>query len=81
MQEPAAALQLLEEAAMRLQEAAGFDRGDVAPHNALGDVLLHRSVPTMAPHAAFRQPLQEPRCSADNVPLACSSCYMSASFG
>jgi hypothetical protein len=37
------ALQLLEEAATRLREAASFDRGDVAPHNALGDVLLARA--------------------------------------
>lgn len=40
LQEAGLALQLLEEAALRLRESASFDRGAVAPHNALGDVLL-----------------------------------------
>lgn len=34
------AIPLLEEAVTRLRESIGFDRGDVAPHNALGEALV-----------------------------------------
>lgn len=60
----ALSLQLLEEAARRLQESIAFDRGDVAPHNALGDVLLARAermagVDPTAAAAAASAALQE----------------------
>jgi tetratricopeptide (TPR) repeat protein len=48
-QDPGAAIALLEEAAQRLRESIAFDRGDVAPHNALGDALA-----ALAEHAARR---------------------------
>lgn len=37
--DPVVALTMLQEAAQRLRQATGFDRGDAAPHNALGEVL------------------------------------------
>jgi hypothetical protein len=38
--DPAQAAAALEQAAARLQASAGFSRGDPAPLNALGDVLM-----------------------------------------
>lgn len=39
LQDPGIAFDALEEAVQRLQAAIDFNRGDVAPLNALGDVL------------------------------------------
>jgi tetratricopeptide (TPR) repeat protein len=40
---PAVSLRLLEEAVVRLRQSADFDRGDGAPHRALGEALLSKS--------------------------------------
>ena len=60
LQDPAEALSLWNEAAMRLQSAASLDVGDTAPLNALGDVHAGR-----AERLLVSQPAQVMHCTAN----------------
>lgn len=75
-QEPAVAQRLLGEAAQRLRESISFDRGDVAPHNALGDALMAQAEQlaasdVQAAAAAAAAALQEGYLGALRINAAC----------